>query len=275
MNIPITIISLTLLAVVSLILLRGKKNNEEPDILSICACNVYWEDYQQTSLTGVKAAKFVVIFDSPSSVNLRLINSFLVDGPGGYRLDFKIQPFNFKNLNGHLKEANGYVWFQVYDPEGFLENGEYTITLKYRSGKTSSMSRVLDYTEDLLEAYQAMQPSFTPSGIIQPSDVENIELKWTVVPEIDAYYTTRMWNVSAPMLSAIKKQLFYNSIFRHTDDSDPDIGLNNNSVKIPFTLDPAEQYSWFTEILDSNHLCHINIAIFQRWQFFRFKQNSE
>ena len=250
----------------------SKSLSHEPAIKHIVACNVYWEDYRYTSLPTAEAGKFVVTFDTDQRVDVELIESITVNGPNGYFNQFEIQPFDIQNLSGYVDEVeNNFIWFQTYDKNGFLINGEYTITLKYKSNKQSQKSRVLNYTPGLLESYKNIHSEFTPSGSLPKTINSEVELTWTVLPDKEAYYATRLMAYTPEEPSAMIIPKFFDNIFGYGDGNSENTGLNKESVTIPLALDVDSRYLWFTEILDSNKLDEINIAIFEPAQFFWFE----
>lgn len=246
-------------------------NNKEPDIKDIVACNVYWEDYKYTSLKAPEAAKFVVTFDTDQRVDVSLIDSIVANGPDGYYEEFSITPFTLQNVSGYVDEVdNNFIWFQTYDGKGFLKNGKYTITLKYKSGKTSKKSRILNYTDELLRKYQNAKLTFSPKGQLSQSSINKLHLRWTVIPETEAYYATRLMKLVPEDPSSVIVPIMFDNIFGQGEGNQENTGLNKEHASVSTMLDPKLQYVWFTEILDSNNLNEINIAIFQPAQFFWF-----
>lgn len=218
----------------------------EPVIRHIVACNVYWEDYHYTSLPTAEAGKFVVTFDTNQRVDIELIESITVTGPNGYFNQFEIQPFDIRNLSGYVDEVeNNFIWFQTYDKNGFLTNGEYTITLKYKSKKQSQKSRILNYTSDLLENYKNTRSEFTPSGSLPKTINTKVKLTWTVLPDIEAYYATRLMVYAPEEPSKMIIPKFFDNIFGYGDGNPQNMGLNKESIIIPFDLDVNSSYFWF------------------------------
>lgn len=241
----------------------------EPDIGNIVACNVYWHDYQYTRLNAPEAAKFVITFATNQRVDVALIDSISVNGPEGYSHTFQIQPFSLHNLSGYVDEvANNVTWFQTYDAHGFLANGTYTIALKYKSGKTSIRSRTLNYSAELLTHNKQAQPTFVPYGQLARRQINSITLEWDLIPKIDAYYSARLMQHDPTDPASAIVPIMFDNIF--AVDSAINNGLNRYQAVVPNHLDPHTMYVWFTEILDSNRLDQINIAIFQPAQFFWF-----
>lgn len=250
--------------------------NEEPDIKDIVVCNVYWEDYYYTSLPQPEAGKFVVTFDTIKPVDIRSIDSITVKGPNNYSRMFDLQAFNLSNISGYMKEADGTIWFQTYDRNGFLENGYYTITLTYKSGRKSTKSRELLFTNKLLTNFKKLQQTFTPVGPIALDRNKNISMQWKTIPGIDAYYATRLMKLTPNEPTKVSPPIFFDNIFAYGEGNKKNTGLNKSSVSAPLELDTSQQYVWFNEILDSNRFADINLAIFQRAQFFWFgNTNSE
>ena len=263
------LVSLTLFSSCSSIHYFPNKN--EPEIKDIVACNVYWEDHQYTSLDNPEAAKFVVTLNTDQRVDVSLIDSISVSGPSSYTKQFDIVPFTLQNVSGYVDEIdNNYLWFQTYDEKGFLKNGKYTITLKYKSGRTSKKSRILNYSDELLRIYKNTKLAFSPKGVLSKSSTEKLNLHWTVIPGTEAYYATRLMKYVPDDPTSVTVPIMFDNIFGQGKGNINNTGLNKQNVSVLLNLQPGFQYIWFTEILDSNNLNEINIAIFQPVQFFWF-----
>ena len=246
---------------------------EEPDIKDIVVCNVYWEDYRAVNLPNPLVSKFVVTFDSAADPGL--IESITIKGPSGYTYDMNIAPYNHRTLNGYIGSGRS-IWFMGFDRNGFLKNGRYDITLKYKSGRVSQKGRVLDYSDDLLNAYLKIKPEFSPTGnLSDDANLRNITLKWTVVPGIEANYMTRIGTNrnDQKYWGKIFGWVFQDSIFGYGTGNPNNTGLNKSELKVGTRLRPGKWYLWFTEILDSNDFNQINIAIFLKYQYFVTAEN--
>jgi hypothetical protein len=259
-----------LVFILALSLSQPCSGGSEPGIKDIVVCNIYWEDYKYVDLPGPRLSKFVVTFNSFRPVDTEAIESLSVKGPENYTYKIDIVPYNRKNLNGFI-ETPGTTWFMAFDRRGFLKNGPYTITLKYRGGKVSRKSRVLNYTDTILNVYLKTKLSFSPTGRLPDSDrLDGITLRWTVLPKVKAYYETRLGKYPLTESSGTSSGwVFQDSIFGYGTGNPTNTGLNKGNVRVGKTLQPDTGYLWFTEILDSNNFNQINIAIFESYQYFR------
>ena len=242
----------------------------QPGIKDIVVCNVYWENYKYVHLPGPRLSKFVVTFQANHSPDPSAMESLSVEGPGNYAHTINITPYSQSNLNGYI-ETPGSIWFMAFDRSGFLKNGTYTITLKYRDSKVSTKSRVLNYTGDILDAYLRTRKSFSPSNRLDSTiPLDRVILKWTVLEGLEAYYMTRLGEY--PLRKSTRTSsnwLFQDTVFGYGTGNPHNTGLNKGQVLVNKTLQPNTGYLWFTEILDSNDFNRINIAIFQFYQYFK------
>jgi len=239
----------------------------KPDIKDIVVCNVYWEDYKIMDLSSPRVSKFVVTFGSRA--NPKLMKSIKVSGPDGYTFDISLKPYTNKTLNGYLETKN-IIWFMGYDRNGFLKDGRYDITLTYKSEHVTSKGRILKYSDEILDAYLKIKPEFSPTGKLpEGTDLSNITLKWTIIPGVNAHYMTRIGTNLGSQNNWIEDfgWIFEDTILGYGTGNPYNTGINKSEVKVNTTLNPGQWYLWFTEILDSNDLNKINIAIFSKCQY--------
>lgn len=244
-----------------------------PDIKDVIVCNVYWEEFKKVKLSSPRTSKFVVTFVSPVEVDA--LESVTVSGPNGYTFDFELQPHCEANLNGYL-EAGGHVWFLGFERSGFLEDGSYTFTVRFRNGHVARKVRSLDYSSEILDAYLRAKPEFSPSGQVESgTDLSNVVLKWTVLPDVDAYYLTRIGiddGRNDNTLTGVN-WVYADTILGFGTGNLFNTGLNKDQLPIDATLRPAQEYVWFTEILDANDFQKMNLAIFCTYQKVAFSDD--
>jgi len=242
----------------------------QPGIKDIVVCNIYWENYKYLRLSSPRLSKFVVTFKRDGFPDAGAMESLSVQGPENYTYTINITPYMQSNLNGYI-ETPGSIWFMGFDRRGFLKNGAYTITLKYRNGRVSTKSRVLNYSSEILDAYLKTGKSFSPSKRLKPGiALDRVVLKWTVLEGMEAYYMTRLGEY--PLRRSTRKSsnwLFQDTIFGYGTGNPSNTGLNKGQVLVDRALQPDTEYLWFTEILDSNDFNEINIAIFESYQYFK------
>lgn len=248
-----------------------------PEITDIVAAQIYWGfGYGLPE----RQSKFVVLFDKMfGAAGTDNIERMYAEGPDGYRFEIMNQAFTGANGNGYIEEAghNDYRWFMAFDRSGFLKDGEYTVTVEYKNGEKSQMSRTLRYDDSILSSYLAngdkigFSPATADSSAAEPVDAsENpLEIKWTTLNSLggpDAYYCLRVAENRGSGWDNANLVVFDN-IF-DASKATATAGLNKASFSVEALLKPADRYLWFTEICDSNHYRDINICIFQPFQEF-------
>jgi hypothetical protein len=245
-----------------------------PKITDIVAAQIYWGfGYGLPE----RQSKFVVLFDKMfGAAGTDSIERMYAEGPDGYRLEIKNQPYTGLNGNGYIEEAgyNDYRWFMAFDRSGFLKDGEYTVTVEYKNGEKSRMSRTLRYDDSILGSYLAQRDkiAFSPAEPAAGSDASQspIEMKWTTLASLggpDAYYCLRIAEDKGSGWDNANISVFDN-IF-DASKATPGAGLNKTSFSVAAgLLKPNSKYAWFTEFCDSNHYRDINVCIFQPFQEF-------
>jgi hypothetical protein len=250
-----------------------------PQITDIVAAQIYWGfGYGLPE----RQSKFVVLFDKMfGAAGTDNIERMYAEGPDGYRLEIENQPYTGQNGNGYIEEArySGYRWFMAFDRSGLLKDGEYTVTVEYKNGEKSQMSRTLRYDDSILSSYLANKDRivFSPTTVGNPAaesvavdaTQSPLKAKWTTLDSLDgpdAYYCLRVaedrgngWDSGSMVV--------FDNIFDASKGA-PTAGLNKASFSVEGLLKPDSKYIWFTEICDSNRYRDINICIFQPFQEF-------
>lgn len=231
--------------------------------------NTYFDNYRQikketpdTVLKGSKAAKFLVLF-SDDLLEAKDIKSITAYGPDNYRMDFLMQPYSRKNLNGYTDGET--LWFQAYDVEGFLKEGKYSIEVEYQNGKKISFEKIFKGKLSLLKKYLITKSQFSPTGNLKPDDLVKLKLKWNLIQGIDAFYCTRL-KENLPNTTFTKNLVSFDNIFAGIPGES---GKNKTEFAIEADLKSETRYVWFTEVLDSNVLEKVNMAIFMPFQYFK------
>jgi len=248
------------------------------EIYDIMACNVY-VDYEFSKIK--EQHKFLVAFYPVKEAFLPdYIDKIIAYGPNGYKVEFKNQEYNLKNINGYITDAAfNSCWYMVNLPTGFLKEGEYKIEVQCKNGEVKTKSRYQKNTpcETLLNAYlkhrDALYNSYSPSikkGMPDGTPLKNVKVKWSTLKDlagVDAYYIFRVSLGRTPLEFNIQKLVWWDNIFVECF-SNPKAGLNRGEVTIKTTLKPNTSYAYFVETTDSNIMGQTNICIFQPHQIF-------
>lgn len=245
---------------------------QSPQIWDTVATDVYWDFGDRPDL---ELGKFVVTFaQPPDSFCATSIESAFVTGPDGYRFELDpTEPLDLENLNGYVDDHFIHaVWLMGFDRRGFLREGDYTITVRFKDGVVRRQVNRFSPRRDLLDAYLQRRDaiSFSPSGALVRATSPD-PLRWTTMAELggpSAYYSVRL---SRPLDGFLDPHnlIFWDAIF-YQSYLRPDAGLDNGTQSLaPLMIHPNKRYAWFVEILDSNRLQDLNMAIFQPAQFFK------
>jgi len=149
----------------------------------------------------------------------------------------------------------------IYDTQGFLKEGQYQITVTRNNGKVLQMSKTLKFNRALLEAYLKTPKTFVPQGNVVP-DATGLLLQWLTITGMDAYYCSRVQQVGKDFATG---NVHFDNIFLRGGRA----GFNQKEIRVTAPLEKDKSYVWFTEILDSNRLREVNMAIFLEFQFFQ------
>jgi hypothetical protein len=169
------------------------------------------------------------------------------------------------------------LYYRAFDRNGFLEDGEYKITVEYWNGESRSQSRVLKSNITLLKSYLKVKSNIAFSFEEKPKFMGDpriyVNVKWTTLKnlgEVDAYYVPYISKGRTDFIDLHDlthfDNIFINSILI------PSYGLNKSSTLINTRwrpLQPDSEYSWLAEICDSNLYKNINMTIHQPIQYFK------
>lgn len=229
-----------------------------------------------------KQGKFEVrFFGLAGEKNANAIKKIIVEGPSGYEFCFKNQLYDDKNGNGFIIDNYNrqMIWYLGYDRNGFLEDGEYKFTINYWNDEIRDKSRILQTNDRLLESYMRFRNRIEYSCEEKPKYMGDpriyVNIKWTtlnMLKSANAYYT--------PYVSKGKSNFINLHDLTHFDNIYltsilmPSYGLNKSSSLINTRWRPLKsdsEYSWLTEICDSNNYKDINTTIHQPIQYFKTK----
>ncbi|MHA2122006.1 MAG: DUF362 domain-containing protein, partial [Promethearchaeota archaeon] len=227
-----------------------------------------------------KQGKFEIrFFGLVGEKNTNAIKDITVEGPQGYEFHFKNQKFDNKNGNGYIVDSyyRQKIWYLGYDRGGFLEDGEYKFTVDYWNGETRSKSRILQTNSKLLDNYLTLKDKIEYSYEEKPKYMEDpniyVNSKWTTLNKLrglNAYYALYAFKGRTDHIN-LHDLTHFDDIYM-TSLLIPSYGLNKGSALINTRwrlLKPDSEYSWLTEICDSNSYKDINMTIHQPIQHFK------
>ena len=227
-----------------------------------------------------KQAKFdVKFFGLVGEKNTNAISKITVEGPKEYEFQFKNQPYSDKNRNGYIVDNYNrqMVYYRAVDRNGFLDEGEYKITVDYWNGESRSLSRILKTNNTLLKSYLKVKNNITFSSEEKPKLQGDpriyVNIKWTTLKKlggVDAYYVPYISKGRTDFID-FHDLTHFDNIFQ-TSILIPSYGLNKSSTLINTRwrpLQPDSEYSWLAEICDSNSYKNINMTIYQPIQYFK------
>ena len=183
----------------------------EVKIFDIMACNVYWDF--ESSIMPKETHKFLVAFlPTPGEATPDLIESLTAYGPHGYEVEFKNEKYENLGKNGWFidRQITNY-WYMVNLPSGFMKEGEYTIEVKTKDGRSDKKTRLQrDAPSDAaVEAYLKHRDriinSFSPSRtrpLVAGSPLNELACSWETLKYaagLDAYYVYRLCPAATPM----------------------------------------------------------------------------
>jgi uncharacterized protein (DUF362 family) len=252
-----------------------------PPIDDIVVSQYYLDDDKSTDIPQKQAKLEVRFFGLAGEKSTNAIKNIIVEGPKGYEIQFKSQPYDFKNGNGYIVDNYNrqMVWYRAFDRNGFIEDGDYKVTVDYWNGESRSKTRTLRTNNKLLTSYLNVKDQIEFSCEELPKYVEDprifIRPKWTTLNEIggvDAYYALyvskgRTDFIDLHDLTHLDNIYIFSILM-------PSYGLNKNSALVNTRwrpLKPESEYSWKTEICDSNIHSNINLTIYQPIQYFKTK----
>ncbi len=220
---------------------------------------------KKLGLLTVAVKPEMLIYYSPSEVK-----SILVEGPNGYSRKINTG-INFNNfyLNGHVPYKRG-MWFQVVEPKGILENGQYTVSVILESGYNSQKTTILNDENTLMGAYlDTTAPEFLPIGTMETDEnyLFRPVFEWSILPENGYYNFNLAVDDSLPFI--------YDNIIYHSNilirNGMPETGLNIGEQIVYKNLESDADYYWFVEVYDSNRQDSINEIIVMPLQKLQLK----
>ena len=256
-------------------------SNTEVIIFDIMACNVYW-DFENSPLPKEQHKFLVALYPTPGVVTPDLIESITAYGPGGYQVAFTNRMFTNENRDGWIYDPKiPNYWYMVNLPTGFMQEGEYTIEIKCKDGKTVKKSRlqqngpsdamVASYLKVKDEVYRSFAPSKT-NPLAADAALQNIECRWKTLKDLDnhdAFYVHRLAEGASSREFNTQALVWFDNIYlQRLRNNDPEAGRTRNAVLVETELKPATSYAYFVEITDANVGGEANICIFQPHQVF-------
>ena len=251
-----------------------------PPIDDILVSQFFQDSNKNLNNQPKKQTKFEVrFFGLFGEKSTNAIKNITVEGPHNYEFTFKNQLFDFNNGNGYIldKLNHGMIRYLAFDKNGYLENGEYKINVEYWNDENRYKKRNLLVNGKILKEYLKVKDKIAYSFEEKPKFLGDqrifVSTKWTPLKNlsgIDAYYSnyvseSKTDNVNLHDLT-YSDNIFVNSILI------PSYGLNRASALVNTRwkpLKPNTEYTWLTEIYDSNKLGEINLSINQPIQHFK------
>ncbi len=258
------------------------KDETVPPIDDIIVSQFYLDGNNNSSDIPKKQGKFEIrFFGLAGEKSTNMIKNVVITGPNGYEFQFKNQLFDFRNGNGYVVDnySRNLIRFLAFDRNGFLDDGEYKISVDYWNDESRFKTRNLQTNDSLLKSYLNVKDKINYGFDEIPKYMEDpriyIRTKWTTLKKlggIDAYYANYVNEGKVDYINlhdlTYFDPIYLNSILM------PSYGLNKSSTLV-FTrwkpLKPNTEYTWLTEICDANEYSKINMDIYQPVQYFRPK----
>ncbi|MET0283775.1 MAG: hypothetical protein ABW352_04875 [Polyangiales bacterium] len=248
------------------------------EIYDIMACNVYM-DFDHSALQKEQHKFLVAFYPTGGAPIPELVTSITARGPGGYEVAIANQEFTAANRNGWIydRTTNSH-WYMVNLDTGFMKEGEYTIEVRTHDGRNVQAARrqTNRSTQQLVSAYtrskDAITSSWSPSKLqpFQGSSLRKVPVTWSSLKtqaDVDAYYIFRLSEGRSGKEFNTQKLVWWDNIFTQRL-SQPEAGLNRDSVVLGSELSAGKSYVYFVEVTDSNAMGRTNICIFQPHQAF-------
>ncbi|MFX1294131.1 MAG: DUF362 domain-containing protein [Promethearchaeota archaeon] len=254
------------------------KTETVPTLDNIIVSQTYFDNGENNSNMPKMQTRFEAMFRGLFGEKFtNAINNIIVQGPNNYEFKILNQAFDFKNGNGYIVDRMNFdqIRYVGFDRNGFLEDGEYSITINYRNEEKRSKSKMLKSHNKLLNAYLANKDkiSYFPTGKVAQDIKKPFYTKWSTLDELagaNAYYLNWVSEGFSEYID-FHKLYFYDNMFLISFLM-PSYGLNKNFAWINdsrINVKPNTNYTWFTEICDSNRYEDLNLSIFQPQQHFK------
>lgn len=256
------------------------KDETVPPIDDIIVSQFFLDGNNKLQDKPKKQAKFEVrFFGLAGEKSINAIKNIVVEGPNGYEFKFENQIFDFKNGNGYIVDnySRKLIWYLAFDRSGFLDEGKYKVTVDYWNGETRSKYRILHTNNKLLKSYLGVKDKIDFSDEEKPKYIGDpriyVSPKWKTLDKlggVDAYYALYVSKGRTDFIDMHDlthfDNIYINSILM------PSYGLNKSTALVNTRwrpLKPNSEYSWMTEICDSNTYSKINMTIYQPIQYFK------
>ena len=158
-----------------------------------------------------------------------------------------------------------------------MEDGKYNFTIEYWSDEIRNKSRILKTNDRLIKDYLAVKDKITYSHEQKPKYKGDprifVSTQWTTIKKlgrIEAYYANRISEGNTTYVN-LHDLTYFDDIFT-LSQLIPSHGLNKGSALANTRwrpLKPNTEYTWFTEICDSNKFEDLNVSVFQPHQHFK------
>lgn len=253
-----------------------------PPIDEIVVSQYFLDNKNGLDNLPMKQAKFEVrFFGLVGEKSANAIKNIIIEGPKGYEFKIKSQIFNPIDGNGFIVDNYNrqMVRYLAYDRKGFIEDGEYKITVDYWNGETRYKSRTLHTNNNILNNYLAVRDKIKYFSEETINNLEDsrifVNTKWTTLNQLggnDAFYANYVSVERKPYVN-LHDLTHFNNIYTNSLLM-PSYGLNKESAYVNTRwrpLKPKTEYTWLVETCDSNKYDKINMTIHQPLQFFKTK----
>ncbi len=260
------------------------KTETVPPISDIIVCQHYFDNENENNDNNLpkKQGRFEVMFYGLFGENsVKEIKNINVEGPNNYEFELLNQPYDNKNGNGYIIDnyERKRVRFVGFDIDGFLEDGKYTITVQYANDDKRKKSRILtskNKIDGFLSTFLKNRKEMKYDSSNPPNESNDlnkpIRLSWTTLDKIagmNAYYFNRVSEGHSKHINL--QNLFFKDNMFSLSMLMPSYGLNKDNVWINSRrlMKPNTDYTWVTEICDTNCFKDLNISILQQHQHFK------
>ncbi|MFX1396508.1 MAG: DUF362 domain-containing protein [Promethearchaeota archaeon] len=208
-----------------------------------------------------------------------VINNISIKGQDGYELQFIKQKFDFNNGNGYIIDNlnRGIVRFVAQDKNGFLKEGIYEFIVEYANGEVRTKSVNLLSNHDLIKQYKRYKDNFSFSFEQNYISNEQAQISgnicWNTLKKYkdkNAFYVNYISEGREKHIN-FHDLTFEDDIFLMSTIM-PSYGLNKDCAFVYTRWKPLKtntEYSWMTEICDSNKFDKVNLRILQPTQYFK------
>jgi len=264
--------------------------SQSPDIYDLQVANFY-NDGAPASFTNKNWARIVVVPGGPLPIIpgafcQSSVQSVSVTGPAGFNKPIGNVPFSTGNLSGYLKDpGTGAIAYTKIQGKGFLPNGQYTATVKYKNGVSKSKTRTLNFDandQKILDKYLAQRDAFAAgrkpaqaAKIPAGTSPTGVKLQWTKL------------NMASGPFDFFPTTVFYSGRVSTGTGGDPGKGFwssscilgdllcsfNGSEFAIDKPLTPGASYSWSLDLSDSSAMATQDLVIGTKTFYFKYPGN--